>query len=472
MKRLLKKQEQKQFTRFIPTLVKLELDKLDYKRKDDLYCIIDLVYRKTINYKTELQKLYSFVEIPNSVFKKLIADSNSINTALKLLIDEGIIISNEHYFPTVFSKSYKINAELLSKKVVVTIADKNINKRIEALEKENKKFTEKRLEFSKTNYYKTFKIDYNGAYQYIYNEVVSSIRLLAINSKTSLNDDEIKNIIDCKGNWKSNRGRLLMRGKELHNILHRFTSQHFKILCIDNGYLYFKRNDTNGRLDTNLTNLPTGLRQFLISDEKLYNIDIKNSQPYFLYSLLKVENAIPAEELEKYGKLVIEGVFYEYLADEYEKYCGNIKTRKDMKGFLFKIFFSKTASFPKIKEFFGGLFPNIMNYINENNANNNAVVANKLSTIESTTIISVILPALGELGIKPFTIHDSFVCKESEIETIVEIFNQKTYSMYGISPSLHVKTLLEDSTDSTDIDDDVIAIWNDEFLDEINSLAS
>ncbi|MDI9257297.1 hypothetical protein [Flavobacterium sedimenticola] len=463
--------KQKEFTRFIPSLVKEQLDKLEYKRKDDLYCIIDLIYRKQVNYKTELQKIYGYVELPNSVIKKLVADSNSITAGLNFLVENKIIDVNPHYYVGVFSKSYKINPELLSKKVVVTITDKNINKRIELLEKENRKFFEKRLEFSKTNYFNTFKIDYKAAYEYIYNEAVTSIKLLVINNKIGLNESEIKDIIDCKGRWKSNRGRLLMFGKELHNILHRFTTQHFKILCINNGYLYFKRNDTNGRLDTNLTNLPTGLRQFLISDEKLFNIDIKNSQPYFLYCLLKVENAIPADELEKYGKLVVDGVFYEYLADQYKEFSGKFKTRKDMKGFLFKIFFSKTGSFPKIKEFFGHLFPNIMNYINENNAENNAVIANKLSTIESTTIISVILPALGELGVKPFTIHDSFVCKESEIQTIIDVFQQKTQSMFGITPSLHVKTLVEDSNDSTEIEDDVIAIWDDEFLAELNGVA-
>lgn len=462
----------KEYTRFIPKLVKQELDALEYQRKEDLYCIIDLIYRKTINYKTELQKIYGYVEIPNSVFKKLIAGSNNLNDALKLLISENIIKSNQHYVPSVFPKSYKINADLLSPKLEVVIKDKNINKRIEAIEKENKKFVEKRLQFSKTNYYNTFKIDYEAAYNYLYNKAISSIKILAINGKMTLSDADIKNVIDCKGNWKSTRGHLLLRGKELHNILHNFTRNQFKILCIKNGYLYFKRNKTNGRLDTNLTNLPTELRQFLISDEKLYNIDIKNSQPYFLYSLLKVEKAIAHDELERYGTLVIEGTFYEYLADEYYKLTGKSKTRNNMKGFLFKIFFSKPSSFPKVKEFFGGLFPNIMQYINENNTVSNSIVANKLSTIESTTIISVILPALGNLGIKPFTIHDSFVCKESEIQTIIDVINQNTVSMYGVSPNLHVKTLLEDSTsemteieiDATvgyDIDDNIELFYDD-----------
>lgn len=451
--------KQKQFDRFVPILVKESLDSSEYKRKDDLYCIIDLIYRKQINYKTELQKIYGYVEISRKVFKNLIPNDTNLSNGLNFLIESKILLINKHYQPGVFCKSYKIAPDFLSKKVAVTISDKNINKRIDVMQIDSKKFFDKQLEFSQTNYFSTFKIDYKSAYNFIYKEAFTAIKLLSINSNVSLTDEEVINFLECKGNYKYNRARLLNYNSELHNIIHRFMNQHFKILCIDKGYLYFRRNDTNGRLDTNLTNLPTVLRQFLISDETLYNIDIKNSQPFFLFALLYQENAISVEELSKYARLVVEGTFYEYLAAEYEKFTGKPKTRKDAKALLFKIFFSKTTSFVKIKEFFGGLFPEIMEYINENNRVSNSTVANKLSTIESTTIVSVVLPALGEQGIKPFTIHDSFVCKESEIEAIIDTFNDKVISMYGIAPNLHVKTLLEDAVANDDVED----ITDEEF---------
>lgn len=148
---------QKQFQRYVPMLILNEIEASNYPRKDDLYCILDMIYRKTINYKTELQKIYGFVEIPNSVFAKLIADGTALSSGLKFLIEEGYIVVNEHYYPGQFSKSYKIESSFLSKKVVVTITNKNINKRIEAIEKDNKKFVEKQLEFSQTNYFNTFK---------------------------------------------------------------------------------------------------------------------------------------------------------------------------------------------------------------------------------------------------------------------------------------------------------------------------
>lgn len=458
--------KQKQFTRFIPTLVLETIQNLDYERKDDLYCIIDMIYRKSQYYKTPLQKMYGYVEIPNKVFKTLISGSDNLSNAIKFLKEEGIIDINEHYYVGTFAKGYKISSDLLSKKMTIVVKDKNINKRIEKLEKEKKSWTEKRLEFSKSNYYKNFKIDYEAADAFITKQAIQSIKLLCINSNIQFTDDEIESIVKCNGNYKRLRAMLMLtKRKELNNILNRTVNYQFKIMAIRDNYLYFKRNETNQRLDTNLTNLPSSLRQFIVSNETLYNIDFKNSQPYFLYCLLKNEIVFDKEELERYGKLVVEGKFYEYLAVEWQKETGDRIERAQVKSMLFKIFFSKVKSYQKIKTFFGGLFPNLMEYINDANEKSNAIIANRLSTIESTTIISVILPELGEFGIKPFTIHDSFVCKESEVEKIIQVVKDRTKSMYGISPNLHCKTLLEDSVEDEDTDFDF-----DDLIDDINKL--
>lgn len=447
---------QKQFTRFVPILVQNEIEKLDYKRKDDLYVIVDMIYRKQSNYHNKMLKLYGYINVSLLSIQKLISDRNNINKAKKILVENNILDENSNYSSIggkTFSKSYRVNEKLLSKKVEVLITDKKINARIEQLEIERKKLKDSNIKFSQSNYFKTFKIDYMTALNYITKKAVKELKLLAINGKIEVSDEEISSIFELKKELTSIRKKYIHRLGEFNQIMYNFTQNHYKILMIKNNYLYFNRNETNGRLDTNLTNLPTELRQFLVSDETLYNIDIKNSQPFFLYALLKQENAISTDELEKYGKLVVDGIFYEFLAEEYKKFTGKKNvSRSDIKGLLFKIFFSKVNSFLKIKEFFGGIFPEIMNYINVNNKNSNAIVANKLSTIESTTIISVILPALGELRIKPFTIHDSFVCKESEIKPIIDTFNTKLMSMYGMVPNLHCKTLIEDSISNDEIE--------------------
>ena len=59
----------KQFNRYIPKALKIELDTYDYPRKDNLYTIIDLIQRKEIYFKSDAQKRYGYAEIPISQFK-------------------------------------------------------------------------------------------------------------------------------------------------------------------------------------------------------------------------------------------------------------------------------------------------------------------------------------------------------------------------------------------------------------------
>jgi len=72
----------------------------------------------------------------------------------------------------------------------------------------------------------------------------------------------------------------------------------------DKRFRYFKRNKTNNRLDTNLTNLKKELRNFIVGN--YVSIDLKNSQPFFLAILilyliiLSFKNKM--KELEGYKK--------------------------------------------------------------------------------------------------------------------------------------------------------------------------
>lgn len=71
-----------QFRRYIPYTLKEELDKLSYTRKDNLYVIIDLISRKELYYKTELQKIHGYTEISLAQFKQLIPSSDNLQEDL------------------------------------------------------------------------------------------------------------------------------------------------------------------------------------------------------------------------------------------------------------------------------------------------------------------------------------------------------------------------------------------------------
>jgi hypothetical protein len=457
--------KQKQFNRYIPILVKEKLDKLNYNRIDDLYVIIDLIHRKEIYFKSDYQDKYGYTEIALSQFKELIPSSNQLNNGIQFLIDNHLIKRNEYYVIGAKAKSYKIPREFLGRCVPVVIQDKNINKRIAAQIIKYKKSKAKNLEFAQTDYFKTFRIDIEKANKEILTKTKEAIKSLSYRLNINLSDNDIISIINCDKGHETKRMLMLLvdKNKELESIMHRYMIYTTRINAINDGFLFFKRNNTNGRLDTNLTSLPSFLRPFLISSEKLMHLDIKNSQPYFLYTCIKDNQAINKEELDRFGKLVVDGTLYEFLTVEYKKQTGYNRTRMQMKKALYKIFFSKVKSFGHLKAFFGGYFPTVMQYVNDINKQCNSTLAKLLQSKESYTVLDVIMPLLDKQGIRPYTIHDSFVCKESEAMQLKEIFTTKLTQLYGIAPALHLDYLIPTEL----LEDDTITDF-DTFLDELN----
>jgi hypothetical protein len=454
----------KQYYRHVPVQIKNELDKIKYNRIDDLYVIIDLINRKEIYYKSNYQNYYGFTQIPKAQFKEYIPSSDNLNKAIQLLVNNNLLIRNDYYVIGAKPKSYKIPHEYLGATVRVLISDKNINKRIEKKIIESRERKELNLEFAQTEYFETFKIDIVAANKAINENAVKSIQKLCDSIGVKLKDEDIKKVVNCDDDhW---RYKLIISGKdekkELENILYRFMIYSTRINAINDGYLFFKRNETNGRLDSNLTSLPSFLRPFLISSEKLVNIDIKNSQPYFLYAILKKSKSIDEVELNKFKDLVLDGTLYDFLAAEYKKVTGYFRTRTQMKKMIFKILFSKLTSYESFKSFFQGNFPTIMNFINETNRIKNNTLAILLQSKESFSVLDVIMPLLEQVGIRPFTIHDSFICKESQSDKVIEIVETTLKNLYGESPSLHVDFLIPD-----DDDYDLIENFSD-IIDELN----
>ena len=452
----------KQFERYIPIAAYNEIQtKLDwYKRKDDLYCILHIITKKSIFRKKELNLMYGFSNISNFEFQNYIGKSSNIQSALKTLESYGIIEVNHIYSVGSFSKGYRIKYDYVGKQIKIKIKDRNINKRIEKMEKEKLTLNEIRLKFAQTDYFKSFEIDYKAAYQYIYDDTLMSLLAVKYQYGIKLTKEDIIDIINCEKKYQEHRLYFTLNEnvkKEYDSIMNKFCLNHHKIMCINGGYLYFNTNNTNGRLDTNLTNLPSELRRFLISDQKLFNIDLKNSQPFFLAMAIKNEKSIAKIEREFYHKLVTTGTFYNYLTYQYQIYSGKNKTEKDLKKMVFKIYYSKVNQAKKEKQFFASLFPTIMEYINNTNKLDNATLAIKLQRMESDIIIGTVLPRINkEYGFTPFTIHDSFICNQDEVENVVFQIQLAFSEKYGATPGLHVD-------DITSIKDDEY-IYDDEYL--------
>jgi hypothetical protein len=91
----------KQENRYLPSTLLTLIQKCDYKRKDDLYCIVDLIYRKQITYKTELQKKYGELLTTGEEIElgfKLVRDTFIFTNKRLILVDiQGITGSKTEY---------------------------------------------------------------------------------------------------------------------------------------------------------------------------------------------------------------------------------------------------------------------------------------------------------------------------------------------------------------------------------------
>ena len=237
---------------------------------------------------------------------------------------------------------------------------------------------------------------------------------------------------------------VLSESPRFYSILNALHSHQHAVMNVKNSFLYFKRNTTNGRLDSNLSNLPSYLRKFIVTDKELIHIDIANSQPYFLYTTLMGQIGLNEDEVERYGNLVCNGQVYEFYASKWNAANDRKIDRAKSKIYFFQILFSKPTSYQSQKDIFRNEFPTIMEWIDMKNEKCNSTVANLMANKESFTILDVIKPKLSKLDIEPYTIHDSFICNDEESPIVIKVINETLKDMFNHKPMLHVENLLDE----------------------------
>lgn len=275
-------------------------------------------------------------------------------------------------------------------------------------------------------------------------------------------------------------------------------SSNYRILFNKNAVLrmldkrsrYFKRNNTNNRLDTNCTNIKRELKYAIKGD--FTNIDKKNSQPSLLAILLNeifndnhvsklkqnpnllsskendMVNSIsvyftkqnfisvfgikvftdisklPISEdfsffrnLSDFLNTCLQGKFYDNIvqANNYEYTRAQIKDL--MIPILFKkpIFYSRPTKYNLKQRIFSASYPLIMDILKIINKKHNAHLAIYLQIIESTLFIDIICKILFDNGIIPvFTIHDSIVVETIDAERAKQIIENTFQDIFGFIP--------------------------------------
>ena len=409
--------------RYIPSLVYDEIQKLDFKNKEHLYIICDMLYRISIYKKESKDYSNDFIDIPKYYFRDIICDSSSLSNSINILKSNKIIECDNNYSKNSGKAlGYRFNKELLSIIIPVEIDNKVLSKKIIKNKNERNNLVNDKYKVYKEYFLNTFRIDYDNALKYLnnwYNISISNLNSLLCGR--NFNDEWIK-------------------------IVNKYNHIFMSISAINDGYLFFRRNDTNGRIDTNLTSLKSEYKQFIVKED-LVQLDIINSQPFilslYLNSLLCGRNLTKdfKYELNRYSDWTSSGTFYEMFERTYFKNTGKTLTRKMIKDMMFKIFYSKNGSYVKEKNIFKNIFPNINELIEKEKEYKHNEFAIKLQKIESKICIDIICEELNKNNIQYYTIHDAWLVNKEDSKKTLDVIYDMFYTHLYRRPEVKIEKI-------------------------------
>src|SRR5690606_23788807 len=192
----------------------------------------------------------------------------------------------------------------------------------------------------------------------------------------------------------------------------------------------------------NLTNIASELRPYIrYNDSTITQVDIKNSQPLFLYLMMKSKYYIPQEELDKYKEVVCEYGFYEFFADKLG-YELDENTRKEFKQGVFGnvLFNKRTLYVNKYEEVFKQEFPSIFYVIKKIKEKDHTDVAKLLQKTESSFIFGCVDRLRIENKIPLFTLHDSILSTTGNENIIEKVIREEFYKKYSLNIKLSIET--------------------------------
>jgi len=402
----------KTINRYVPEKAYDFIKQTNYKNKEHLYIILDMINRITIFHKEDKDYSNNFIDIPKSYFRDIIQDSNSLKNTFDFLKNNEIIECDG-----IYSKEkgkafgYRVSDNYFSKLITVQIIKPTLTKKICANVNKEKSRVNDKYKTYKSFFVSSFSIDFKKALNYINSNLNSSL---------------------C--------GRI--SSQDVIKSINKYNHQYMAISAINDGDLFFRHNKTNGRIDTNLTNLKSELKQF-ISISGLVQLDISNSQPYILSLYLNSSlcGRILSDDFNKYKAWTEKGLFYENFNKEYFNRKGKILTRKEIKEIMFCIFYSKNNSYQKEKEIFKSIFPSVYDIIEKEKNIKHNQLAIKMQQLESEICIDIICQELDKEDIKYFTIHDAWLVDKLDEIKVKDIIEREFIKKYNSKPKIKVEKI-------------------------------
>jgi hypothetical protein len=255
-----------------------------------------------------------------------------------------------------------------------------------------------------------------------------------LNATSPIDLDIRKRLIEDLDSIKINFDKSIEFIDDLKNKDNITSSKYFKnyhsIVNIKDKNIYFIFDDF-GRLHTNYTVLKKEIRKnyLTIDNEQIIEIDIKNSQPFFLSKIIKFEMNISDPEVKLFVDLVDNGLFYDYFVDKFPVYFSAQtanENRNIAKRLVYKVLFGYNGVKSEQSKMFKEIYPKIFDYIiaTKKSEKEYKYFSYKLMRMESDFIFGKVVPDIYKKvkGIKLFTVHDSITYPSKYKEKVEEIF--------------------------------------------------
>lgn len=245
-----------------------------------------------------------------------------------------------------------------------------------------------------------------------------------------------------------------VNGDEKSKAFKRYSSRISSINNIHNGRknktLRFKRNDRNKRLDSNLTNMASDLRPFIVGYKNMSYLDLSNSQPVLFNILLKKYREGASKkvktELDKYLEATTSGQWYEELIRVFDitKY-GDPKTttfatsRNTAKKTWMLLAYSQNKDLLGLKKRFTKEYPFVSSVMKSIKKEQYEQFAISLQIIESEVFIDKICRILVSEGILPYTLHDGLLVPNVFEKRTLEVMSEVLLKEIGVIPQIKVE---------------------------------
>ena len=177
--------------------------------------------------------------------------------------------------------------------------------------------------------------------------------------------------------------------------------------------------DRYGRFHTNYTVLKKEIRtQYLtFGSDKIKELDITNSQPFFLYLLMKESGFT---NFQGFDQDVLNGIIYDKIKDVAQI------TRKEAKVKVYSVLFGRNTTQTYWNELFSNMYPAVFKWIKDYKYANKSykIIAQNLQGIESEFIFGSLIPSILNYkhDLPIVTIHDSIIIPENHYENVKVIF--------------------------------------------------